>query len=105
MEISGNIMLLLAFCPRMFNQMRDPSMRSSSFRRSTLPCLLIRMSALTACAGTSGLEAAHAAEASSQMAMANLQQHVGTARGPAQTIDSYSGVKLSNHDVNYTDET
>src|SRR3546814_1904263 len=30
MEISGNIMLWLAFCPRMFNQMRDPSMRSST---------------------------------------------------------------------------
>src|SRR3546814_19320434 len=70
---SGNIMLWLALCPRMFNQMRDPSMRSSTFRRSTLPCLLIGMSALAACAGTSGMEAANADEASAQMAMATLQ--------------------------------
>src|SRR3546814_18509152 len=94
MEISGNIMLWLAFCPRMFNQMRDPSMRSSTFRRSTLPCLLIGMSALAACAGTSGMEPANTDEASAQMAMATLHAPDRTARGTAQATKTDSGVKL-----------
>src|SRR3546814_11670465 len=53
------------------------------------------MSALAACAGTSGMEAANADEASAQMAMATLQAPDGTARGTAQAIETDSGVKLT----------
>src|SRR3546814_5462074 len=53
------------------------------------------MSALAACAGTSGMEAANADEASAQMAMATLQAPDGTARGAAQAIETDSGVKLT----------
>src|SRR3546814_19859908 len=53
------------------------------------------MSALAACAGTSGMEAANADEASAQMAMATLQAPDGTARGTAQALETASGEKLT----------